>query len=591
MAKINNEINDLLKIAETERVKLKHPYVGSEHLFLALLKGDNSLTTYLNSYGVSYNAFKQELIDIVGKCKKENPVNLYTPLLRKIIRRYENLSHKSSDIEEDIFLSILDEGEGIAIRIMLKMGVDLDEIYFHLKENKKIKTMEISSKIGVFLNNVIDLNEKVIGRDEEIKKIIITLTRKKKCNPILIGPAGVGKSAIVEELTRKIIRREVPEELYGYKIFMLEMGSLISGTKYRGEFEERLNKIISEILTEKKTIIFIDEIHSMVGAGGADGAINAADILKPYLARGNLKVIGATTTKEYNNSILKDKDLSRRFNVINVKEPSKEEMYNLIVKIKKEYENFHDIKVSNQIAKKIVDLSIFYSTSVVNPDRSIDLLDSSCAYARMNRHPKSLSYEDVIGTIVNKTNNRLLEGSSFINKLKENLSSIISLNDLNKICTKFKFDQMKPLSIIIDNDDIYNAVIKSFDDVNIVNIDLSSVSYFKEDSLYINRNIEETPFSKIIHEPFSIINIKADTNVSDVIINEIRKINEDGYIQFKDNEKINFTNVVLLFHYVNKKNYQSGFSKILNKNKLPDEFVNSFKCNFIPLKVKEISTQ
>ena len=588
MAKTNNTLNDLLKIAEGERLELKHPYVGSEHLFLAIIKNNNPLTEYLNIYGVTYNLFKKELIDIVGNCKKSNPNNLYTPLLRKIIRRYEKIVNKSDILEEDIFVSMLDEGEGIAIRIMLKMDVDLDEIYFNLKEKRKIQNMEVSNKIGIFLNNYVNPSDKVIGREEEIRKIIMTLTRKKKCNPILVGPAGVGKTAIVEELTRLIIKNEVPEELNGYKIFMLEMGSLISGTKYRGEFEERLHKIINEILEEKKTIIFIDEIHSMVGAGGADGAINASDIFKPYLARGDLKLIGATTTKEYYNYISKDKALSRRFSIINVKEPSTNDMYDLINKVKKEYENFHNIKVSKQIAKKIVDLSVYYAPNIANPDRSIDLLDSSCSYVKVSKNHLNLSHDDVIKTIVQKTNNPVLDTASFSNKLKNQLQNIIYEKELSKLCSKFKFDSKKPISILVDSKDISSNILSLFNDSNLINVDISSM-LTNEDTLYTNKSIEETTIKDIMNEPFSIINIMADSTISNFMLYEIKKMNEDGYILFKNNEKIYLNNVVIIFNYINKSKYNSGFSKMLNKNKLPEEFVNSFKCNLMNVKSKEIS--
>ena len=346
MKKEKHLLDEILKKAEEERFNLKHPYVGSEHLLLVILNSKNSISSCLKEYKISYTSFKKELVSVVGNCTKECFDNLYTPLLRKIIKRSITINEDVNDIYESLFISMLDEGEGIAIRILLRMDVDLDDIYFNLKEKQKLNSMEEANRIGILLNQNIDLNEKVICREREIEKVILSLTRKKKCNPLLIGPAGVGKTAIVEELVRRIEKKEVPDNLLNTKIYMIEMGSLISGTKYRGEFEERLNKIIKEIINHKDVILFIDEIHTMVGAGGAEGAINASDILKPYLARGTIKCIGATTNIEYYNSILKDKALVRRFDIIDVSEPNKENMNKMLLSIKDEYESFHHIKIN-----------------------------------------------------------------------------------------------------------------------------------------------------------------------------------------------------------------------------------------------------
>ena len=226
-----------------------------------------------------------------------------------------------------MLVALLDEGEGIAIRIMIGMDINLDELYDELKvkpQDIKREKLEIMN-VGRVLNDKVDEFDEVIGRDKEINHVIEVLLRKKKSNPLLIGPAGVGKTAIVEELARRIKNKEVPIPLLNKKIIDLPMGDLVSGTKYRGEFEERLTKIIKEVIKNKNIILFIDEVHTMVNAGGAEGAINAGDILKPYLARGDLKVIGATTTEEYEKFIAKDKALERRFETILIKEPTLEE--------------------------------------------------------------------------------------------------------------------------------------------------------------------------------------------------------------------------------------------------------------------------
>lgn len=592
MENINKtKLKEILKDAEKERLELKHPYVGSEHLFLSIIKGKNNLSEYLKKYNLDYQNFKNELLSIVGSCTKKNDSNLYTPLLRKIIKRYESKDDELiySDINEDLFLCLLDEGEGIAIRIMLRMNIDLDEIYFTLKEKKKLESMETSNKVGTLLNNCVDINEKVIGRESELNKIIVTLTRKKKCNPLLIGPAGVGKTAIVEELTRRIIRNEVPNLLKGYKIVMVEMGSLISGTKYRGEFEERLNKIIKEIKNNKKTIIFIDEIHSMVNAGGAEGAINASDILKPYLARGDIKCIGATTTGEYNNYILKDKALMRRFDVINVDEPNKEEMKTILTKIKKEYENYHEIKIPNKLINKVIDLSDYYLRNIVNPDKSIDLLDSACAYAKINGNKKELTEKDLLNTIYYKTSNSLIYNNLFKGKLKSSLKKLLDQRTVIKICDSFNYVDNKPISIILDNENILNIIKECLSNINIVNIDLGSYSLYNSNSLIYDKLATDNVFSSLIDKPYSLIIFENVDQGNKYILDEISKINKEGYINFKYNEKIYFNNAIIIATYKSDNGKQTGFSNNILKTKLSDSFINSFSCDIRDVIKKEIS--
>ena len=376
----------ILKEAETERYNLHHPYVGSEHLLLALLK-NSDLKEKLNEYHLSYKKFKEELISVVGIPKKNMEVNLYTPLLKRII------SNALEDAKENnrgevtashLLLAMLDEGEGIAIRIMIGLDIDIDSLYDELKVkpneilNSKLEIMNV----GEVLNDKASNFDKVIGRDKEIDSLIEVLLRKKKSNPLLIGPAGVGKTAIVEELARRIKEHEVPNSLENKIIIDLPMGDLVSGTKYRGEFEERLTKIIKEVIKNKNIILFIDEVHSMVNAGGAEGAINAGDILKPYLARGEIRVIGATTTREYEKFIAKDKALERRFEIIKVNEPNLEETKDIISGLKDSYEHHHNLKITNENIEDIVTLGNKYLFGRFNPDKTIDLLDSVCAYVK-----------------------------------------------------------------------------------------------------------------------------------------------------------------------------------------------------------------
>lgn len=412
-------ISNLFKVAEKERYELKHPYVGTEHLLLAILKCDEELKSFLSKYNLTYDNFKKELILVVGTSSKSTTINLYTPMLKRIINTaISNSKEKCNGVvsSKELLLAIIEEGEGIAIRLLLGMGIDTDIIYSKLNDNiKSNKKLEIF-EVGVLLNSNINMNEQVIGRDKEIDSIIETLLRKKKNNPLLIGDAGVGKTAIVEEFVRRIEKKEVPEDLFDKKVVSLEMGALVSGTKYRGEFEEKLTKIIKELENNPDIILFIDEIHSMVNAGGAEGAINASDIFKPALARGDVKCIGATTTEEYQRYFQKDKALMRRFEVINICEPNNEETKDILYKIKNEYETHHNVNITDDNINLIVSLADKFIKNKKNPDKSIDFLDSVCSRV------KSLNNYNVMKKdFYNK-----------LSKLREEKEKAVSSNDYDK---------------------------------------------------------------------------------------------------------------------------------------------------------------
>ena len=430
----------ILKDAEEERKELSHPYVGSEHLLLAILKNSSEIKEHLEDFGLTYKKFKEELINVVGTSKKNIDVNLYTPLLKRILSNAlsdAKENNKGIVTESHLLVALLDEGEGIAIRIMIGMDINLDELYDELKvkpQDIKREKLEIMN-VGRVLNDKVDEFDEVIGRDKEINHVIEVLLRKKKSNPLLIGPAGVGKTAIVEELARRIKNKEVPIPLLNKKIIDLPMGDLVSGTKYRGEFEERLTKIIKEVIKNKNIILFIDEVHTMVNAGGAEGAINAGDILKPYLARGDLKVIGATTTEEYEKFIAKDKALERRFETILIKEPTLEETKEILKGLKGSYEKHHNIKITNENIEDIVLLASKYLFKKKNPDKTIDLLDSVCAYIKR----KNLVKDELIG-LEKKLKEYTTKKEKYVleNKFDKALDICLKISELEENINKLK---------------------------------------------------------------------------------------------------------------------------------------------------------
>ncbi len=387
-SKFDENSQKVLLMAKKEMLDLKHPYVGSEHLLLAILHNSNlEVTKLLNEYNITYDLYRNEIIRVIGIGKSTNDWFLYTPLLKRVLENaiYDAKDNDTEVTVEGLVISLLGEGEGVANRILLGMNVDIsllcdklsDKFVVHMKNsNEKLLLNEFSINMNSkYMDSGFD---PVIGRDDIVNRLIEILLRRTKNNPLLIGDAGVGKTAIVEELVRKIVNGNVPKQLLGKKVYSISMSALVSGTKYRGDFEERINKIISEVENNPDIILFIDEIHTLAGAGGAEGAIDASNILKPSLARGKIKIIGATTNDEYKKYLESDKALDRRFQKVYVNEASLDESKKILLNLKEIYENYHGVIISDKIIDLIIELSNKYVSGGKFPDKAIDILDEAC---------------------------------------------------------------------------------------------------------------------------------------------------------------------------------------------------------------------
>lgn len=465
-SRFSEEAQKALIYAKKEMNNLRHPYVGSEHLFLSILSmKDLDITKTLASYNITYEIFKKELIKIVGVGKEANEWFLYTPLLKRVIETASLNSKEKGEVEvsvNELFLAILEEGEGVAIRLLIGLNIDVDEIYNaiygDIKSNKKILHRKLLvEEFGINLNKRVISNEidPVIGRDDEIKNLIEILCRRGKNNPLLIGEAGVGKTAIVEELSRRIVNDAVPKALKGKTIISLPMANLVAGTKYRGEFEERVSKILKELEDNDDIIIFIDEIHTIVGAGGAEGAIDASNIVKPALARGKIQLIGATTTYEYHAFIEKDKALNRRFQIIVIEEPTKAKTKEILKKLKPLYEAYHFVSIGDDIIDLIVELSDTYIYEYYQPDKSIDILDEVCTKASLLETKTDTVLSEInveLGEVINNKKKAIIKqdfdlASTYKEKEKELVSKknelelkIISKRKPKKIVSKMVAD-------------------------------------------------------------------------------------------------------------------------------------------------------
>ena len=421
-SRFSEEAQKVLLNAKKEMQELKHPYVGTEHLLLSLISIQKDIGKKMAEYGVTYQKFKNKLVEVVGVGTEDNSWFLYTPLLKRVLETAILISKESGNGEvgcDQLLFSILEEGEGIAVRILEKLNVDVEELQevFSLKLTAKKKGNKKKLMVEEYgldltkkaLNHEID---PVIGRDDELLRVMEILSRRTKNNPLLIGDAGVGKTAIVEALAQLIVLNQVPDKLKNKRLISVSIASLVAGTKYRGEFEERVTKMLKEIENDDTIILFIDEIHTLMGAGGAEGAIDAANIFKPALARGKLQLIGATTIDEYKQSIEKDKAIERRFQVVVVEEPKTDKVYDILLKLKPLYEKFHHVKISDDGLRFIIQLTDKYMHDRRQPDKAIDVLDEVCAKVSLvaDKDSRTLhKYQEKLTELVDKKNKYILQ--------------------------------------------------------------------------------------------------------------------------------------------------------------------------------------
>lgn len=384
------------KFAGEEASKLGCDYLGTEHLLLGIAhEKDSAGGKILNSLGVTVEAVEPLLVG-EGKSGYFSRRELYVaPRTKRVL---EMAVEEANDLgnsfvgTEHLLLAILREGSGIAIQILEHFGVTQEKLQkafdTYISEDGK---GEGSAELGEMSDFAIDLNEKakqgkidpVIGRQTEINRVIQILSRRNKNNPVLIGEPGVGKTAIAEGLAQRIVSHDVPEILKDCHVISLNMSSVVAGTKYRGEFEERLKKVIDEVKKHKDWILFVDELHTLVGAGSTEGSMDAANIMKPALARGELRCIGATTLKEYKKYIEKDAALERRFQPVKVGEPTPEDTLKILEGLRDRYEAFHKAKITDEAMKAAVELSGRYITDRFQPDKAIDVIDEAAAKVRM----------------------------------------------------------------------------------------------------------------------------------------------------------------------------------------------------------------
>ena len=414
--KFSERARRVLSLAQEEAQRFNHNYIGTEHILLGLVREtDGVAAKVLSNLGVELSKVRSAVEFIIGRGEKSTAGEIgLTSRAKKVIElavdEARRLNHNYIGTEH-LLIGLMREGEGVAAGVLESLGVNLDKVR---AETSRILTHTVQhsqsgsrtgtrtptlDQLGVDLTAAVrDGNRKLdptVGREKEIQRVTQILSRRTKNNPVLVGEPGVGKTAIVEGLAKRIADNEVPSTLQGKRLVTLDMGALVAGTKYRGEFEERLKKVVEEIRSSGNCVLFIDEIHTMVGAGAAEGAVDAANILKPSLARGELQCIGATTMDDYRKYVERDPALERRFQPVTVEEPSYEETVDILRGIKEAYEDHHDLEILDEALTSAASFASRFIPDRFMPDKAIDLIDEAASMVRINFTTVPLSVSEV----------------------------------------------------------------------------------------------------------------------------------------------------------------------------------------------------
>lgn len=459
----NNKLNRLTGLARRESYSLSHDYIGVEHLLLALMKTGSLATKALEEAGANYELLRSIVINNIGKGSAVRPAKEYSNKLKQILgkaRLFAQKRKKVSASEEDVLLAILNDEDSFTNLMFMLSGLDKKIIRDNLirlqnEEDSSNSSNSLGENLKKFAKNLNELAEAgkidpVIGREKEVERVIQILLRRTKNNPILIGDPGVGKTAIIEGLAQRIVEGKVPFVMKEKTIVSLDLASMIAGTKYRGDFEERLKKLFEELEDRDDVVLFIDEFHMVLGAGASEGSMDAANILKPILAKGDIQIIGATTIDEYRKHVEKDQALTRRMQPVHVEEPNKDDTIKIIEGLKDKYEDHHKVEITDEAIKAAVDLSQRYIQDRFLPDKAIDVIDEACSKERIKNYKESkdqVSNKEILDKLVEEKNIAINEqnfekAASLRDQINEAREKLEKEKEENKIDLKISFDEV-----------------------------------------------------------------------------------------------------------------------------------------------------
>lgn len=572
LREFDEQAQKAIVVAESLSFDFGHQNVGSEHLLLSLLKiHDNQLKRLLQKYDVNDAVVEEDIKRLFGTNDDQPFYMEYSQSVKRILERsIEYAKDKNQDqvTLNILIISLLKEKESVAYEILQKYHVDVEEVIYLLQEKSAFETPLDQIPTLVNINKKVKTKKyKIIGRENEIDQVCTILSKKEKNNVLIIGEAGVGKSALVEKLAMMINQGKVVDSLKNKIIYELSLSSLVAGTKYRGEFEEKFKKIIDKVKDLDNVIIFIDEIHNVIGAGGAEGAIDASNILKPYLARKDMTVIGATTIDEYYKHFEKDHAMNRRFSIVTLKENTKEETLEILKGIKGYYESYHQIKIDNVLLKELIELVDCHIKNRTYPDKAIDILDLSCVKAKFY-HEKELTKNRIVETI-EKYLNITIHHQMDYQKLEKQLNKDILGQEkgIHQMIETFQHKQL-PISFFIYGPTSCGKTLTAKSLAKYLNyhyLKLDMNQYQESHSLYkLLETYHEKPIlllSTLQSYPHTVLLLDHIDQACEEIIHLFSQILDDGYYEDQAKRKISFENVVFIMSQTCTSRCCMGFKK------------------------------
>ncbi len=602
LTQFHEKAQKAIVIAESIAFDLGHSNVGSEHLLLSLLKmKDCPFSKIMKKYHVDDEMIYNDVIRLFGE-KDIQPFYMeYSDVVKKILDDAMSMSenNKESKVSLDmVCLALLKQKECVAIELLNKYHIPFKKIQEELKEESSyIQELNQIHELSNYNQLVKKQDRIMIGRDRELTQLLQTLCKKEKNNALLIGKAGVGKTALIEKLAIKINEKNVPQQLKNKVIFELSLSSLVAGTKYRGEFEDKLKKIIQKVIQAKDAILFIDEIHNLIGAGGAEGAIDASNILKPYLARKDLTIIGATTIEEYYKYFEKDQAMNRRFAIIKLNENTIQETKDILLGLKEQYEDYHGIQVSQENIETIIQLCQQYLPQRVFPDKAIDVLDLSCVKTSfLNEKKMKTSHiekviEEMTGSIIHKT----MDYQNVKDRLKEKIygqeKAIHQLiSSINSLATYPHPHKPQGIYLLLGSSGVGKTEtakeLAKIMDRHFIKIDMSEYS----DSTSVNKIVGSSPgyvgyedqsslLRDIILHPYSIILLDEIEKAHPQVMHLFLQVFDEGYMKDNHQHMISFKDTIIIMtsNVIHQNSSSVGFKKqMISKDALKEFFSEEF---------------